>query len=304
MSLQQPIQEQSTPADRTPASVFEYQRAETWEDAVELLGIWDGEAKILAGGQSLIPMLNLRLAFPEALIDINPIAAVEPHLDEGHLVIDANTRHSAVAKSPLVRTHAPLLAHAIQFIGNVRVRNRGTLGGSLAHADPTAEIPAVILALGGDVIVLGPNGRRTIPADDFFVTYLTTAIEADELIVGVRIPVADDARWAFHEVVRRYSDFATVSVTAVARPGEGAPDLRVVLGGVADRPFLVDRELLAPALSAPGDAVRARETSDAIAYSLDPESDLHASADYRRRLVSVHTRRLLHEVLGGEGDPA
>lgn len=287
------------PSDRTPASAFEYQRAETWEDAVELLGIWDGEAKILAGGQSLIPMLNLRLAFPEALIDINPISAAEPHLDGGHLVIDANMRHSAVAKSPLVRKYAPLLAHAIQFIGNVRVRNRGTFGGSLAHADPTAEIPAVTLALGGEVVVLGPKGKRTVSADDFFVTYLTTAIEPDELVVGVRLPVAEDARWGFHEVVRRYSDFATVSVTAVARPGANSPDLRVVLGGVADRPIVVDPDLLEPATNAPGDVVRAREAADAVAFSLDPDSDLHATATYRRRLVSVHTRRLLHEVLAG-----
>lgn len=286
-------------------TIFEYQRAETWADAVELLGIWQGEAKILAGGQSLIPMLNLRLTFPGALIDVNPIAAADPHVENGQLVIDANTRHRAVATSPLVRSHAPLLAHAIRFVGNVRVRNRGTFGGSLAHADPTAEIAAVALALGGEVIALGPQGERTIPADDFFVTYLTTAIGPNEVVVGARLPVADDARWGFHEVVRRYSDFATVSVTAVARPSAGGPpDLRVVLGGVADRPVLVPRELLEPALNAPGDPERARESAEAIAASLDPETDLHATADYRRRLVAVHTRRLLQQVLGDEGGAA
>jgi CO/xanthine dehydrogenase FAD-binding subunit len=293
------------PVGRTPVSIFEYQRAETWADAVELLGIWQGEAKILAGGQSLIPMLNLRLTFPGALVDVNPIAAADPRVENGQLVIDANTRHRAVAASPVVRTHAPLLAHAIQFVGNVRVRNRGTFGGSLAHADPTAEIAAVALALGGEIIALGPQGERAIPVDDFFITYLTTAIEPEEVVVGARLPVADDARWAFHEVVRRYSDFATVSVTALARPTAGGPpDLRVVLGGVADRPLVVAHELLEPALNAPGDPDRARETAEAIAQSLDPETDLHATADYRRRLVAVHARRLLQQVLGEEGGAA
>jgi CO/xanthine dehydrogenase FAD-binding subunit len=293
------------PEGRTPATIFEYQRAQTWADAVELLGIWDGEAKILAGGQSLIPMLNLRLAFPGALIDVNPITAAEPRVQDGRLVIDANTRHRAVETSSAVRRYAPMLSHALQFVGNVRVRNRGTFGGSLAHADPTAEIAAVTLATGGDIVVLGPGGERAVPVDDFFVTYLTTAIEPDEVVTGARLSVADDARWGFEEVVRRYSDFATVSVSVVARPtSEGRTDLRVVLGGVADRPLLVDPELLEPAVNAPGDPDRARESADAIATSLDPDTDLHGTADYRRRLVAVHTRRLLLQVLDEEGSKA
>lgn len=298
-------QQDLPPADRTPASIFEYQRAETWADAVELLGIWDDEAKILAGGQSLIPMLNLRLTYPAALIDVNPIPAAEPRAADGHLVIDANTRHRTVGTAPAVRTHAPMLAHAVSFVGNVRVRNRGTFGGSLAHADPTGEIAAVTLALGGDIIVLGPGGERTIPVEDFFVTYLTTALEPGEVVTGARLRTAQNARWGFHEVVRRYSDFATVSVSALARPGGGRrPDLRVVLGGVADRPVVVGRELLGPALDAPGDPVRARESAEAVAASLDPPTDLHATAGYRRRLVAVHVRRLLQRVLGDEGGTA
>src|SRR3954453_19070690 len=212
---------------RTPATCFEYQRAESWADAGELLELWAGEAKIIAGGQSLVPMLNLRLAFPVALIDVNPVPAADPRVEGNHLVIDANTRHRVLTTSDAVRTHAPLLAHAVQFVGNVRVRNRGTFGGSLAHADPTAEIAATTLAMGGEVVALGPQGERTIPVDDFFITYLTTAIEPDEVVVGARIPVADDARWGFHEVVRRYSDFATVSVSVLARPDAtgGPPQL-------------------------------------------------------------------------------
>lgn len=300
------VQETVPPPRRTPPTIFEYQRAESWADAVELLGIWEGEAKILAGGQSLVPMLNLRLAFPGALIDVNPVSAQDPRVEDGHLVIDANTRHRVVATAEVVRANAPLLAHAVQFVGNVRVRNRGTFGGSLAHADPTAEIAAVTLAMGGEIVVLGPTGERRISADDFFVTYLTTAIEPDEVVIGARLPIADDARWGFHEVVRRYSDFATVSVSVLSRPAAagGQPDLRVVLGGVADRPVLVDRELLEAALAAPGDPDRARESAEAVAQSLEPDTDLHATADYRRRLVAVHTRRLLEQVLGQEGRTA
>jgi CO/xanthine dehydrogenase FAD-binding subunit len=302
MTVQQTV---PTPAGRTPASCFEYQRAESWADAVELLGLWQGEAKILAGGQSLIPMLNLRLAFPGALIDVNPIPAAEPRVEDGYLVIDANTRHRVLTTSEAVQTYAPMLAHAVQFVGNVRVRNRGTFGGSLAHADPTAEIAAITLAMGGEIVVQGPAGQRNIAAEDFFVTYLTTAMGPDEVVTGARLPVAGDARWGFHEVVRRYSDFATVSVSVLARPAAtGAPRLHVVLGGVADRPVLVGEDLLTPVLSDPGDPGRARESAEAIAASLDPETDLHATADYRRRLVAVHTRRLLERVLTEEGGAA
>jgi CO/xanthine dehydrogenase FAD-binding subunit len=297
MTVQQTM---PVPESRTPATCFEYQRAESWADAVELLELWDGEAKILAGGQSLVPMLNLRLAFPAALIDVNPIAAAGPRVEGDRLVIDANTRHRVLATSDAVRTHAPLLAHAVQFVGNVRVRNRGTFGGSLAHADPTAEIAAITLAMGGEIVVLGPAGERTIAADDFFVTYLTTATEPNEVVTGARLPVAGDARWGFHEVVRRYSDFATVSVSVVARPAQ----LRIVLGGVADRPVLVDQQLLEPALSEPGNPDRVRESAESIAASLDPDTDLHATADYRRRLVAVHTRRLLEQVLAEKGGAA
>jgi CO/xanthine dehydrogenase FAD-binding subunit len=291
------------PAGRTPATCFEYQRAESWADAVEMLELWGDEAKILAGGQSLIPMLNLRLAFPGALIDVNPVPAADPRVDGDNLVIDANTRHRVLTTSDAVRTHAPLLAHAVQFVGNVRVRNRGTFGGSLAHADPTAEIAAITLAMGGEVVVHGPAGARNIAAEDFFVTYLTTAMEPNEVVTGARLPVAGNARWGFHEVVRRFSDFATVSVSVLARPAAtGAPPrLRVVLGGVADRPVLIDQDLLEPVLSDPGDLARARESAEAIAASLDPETDLHATADHRRRLVAVHTRRLLVQVLTDEG---
>lgn len=297
-------QAQPAAPETTPATCFEYQRAETWEEAVEMLGLWEDEAKIIAGGQSLVPMLNLRLAFPGALIDVNPIGGADtPRMDGDHLVLPAMTRHQVLVTSPLVREHAPLLAHAVRFVGNVRVRNRGTVGGSLAHADPTAEIAAVVLAMGGRVSVLGPRGERTVDAADFFVTYLTTAVETDEVITEVRLPSASTSSWGFEEVVRRYSDFATVSVSVLASGvgSDGVDDLRVALGGVADRPVLVAPQLLAPVLESPGDPARARQVATAVADSLEPDSDLHGSADYRRRLVAVHLRRLLEQALR-EGD--
>jgi len=289
--------------ETTPATSFEYQRAETWQEAVKLLGLWEGEAKIIAGGQSLVPMLNLRLAFPAALIDVDPIGADAPRMDGDQLVLPAMTRHQVLVTSPLVREHAPLLAHAVRFVGNVRVRNRGTVGGSLAHADPTAEIAAVVLVMRGRVTVLGPRGERTVDAVDFFVTYLTTAVEADEVITEVRLPTASTCSWGFEEVVRRYSDFATVSVSVLASGvrSDGVDDLRVALGGVADRPVLVAPDLLTPIRESPGDLARARAVATAVADSLEPDSDLHGSADYRRRLVAVHTRRLLEHALR-EGD--
>jgi CO/xanthine dehydrogenase FAD-binding subunit len=291
-----------TPPGRTAATCFEYQRAESWADAVELLKLWDGEAKILAGGQSLIPMLNLRLAFPAALIDVNPIAAADPRVEDGHLVLDANTRHRTLMTSEVVRTHAPLLAHVVQFVGNVRVRNRGTFGGTLSHADPTAEIAAAVMAMGGEILVQGPAGVRSVAAHSFFITYLTTATEPDEVVVGARIPIGGAGRWAFHEVVRRYSDFATVSVAVMASTTpDGDQGVRVVLGGVADHPLLVEDAMLAPALADPGNPDRACESAETIAASLDPESDLHGTADYRRRLVAIHTRRLLQQVLTEQG---
>lgn len=291
--------------ERTPVTIFEYQRVSSWAEAVEHLSRWDGDARIIAGGQSLVPMVTLRLAAPAALIDVNAIEARPPFVENGFLTLDAMTRYKTLVSSDIVRTHAPLLAHATRFIGNVRVRNRGTLGGSLAHAEPTAEIGAVLLALEAEVVTLGPSGERTILIDDFLVSYLTTALEQDEVVTGARIPIAGNERWAFHEVVGRYADFATVSVTVVAKATDGGTsDLRVVLGGVADRPVLVDAELLRPVREAAKDARLINEAAQAIAASIDPNTDLHASASYRRTLVAVHTRRLLERVLGHEGGVA
>jgi carbon-monoxide dehydrogenase medium subunit len=284
------------------AAPFEYQTADCWEEAVELLQTWGEEGKVLAGGQSLVPMLNLRIARPGALIDINPIPAPDPALDDGTLVLHALTRHQALLRSPLVREHCPLLPAGVAHLGNVRVRARGTVGGSLSHADPTGEIPCVVLALDGRITARGPGGERTIAAGDFFETYLTTALEEGEILTEVRLPVRRPREgWAFQEMVRRASDFATVEVAATVRLAEGGAveEARVVLGGVADRPLLLGEETLAPLLDGgTGTEDELRAVGRAAADGVDPESDVHASGAYRKRLTEVLTRRTLAEAVG------
>lgn len=288
------------------STTFEYQVADCWEEAVELLALWGGEAKILAGGQSLVPMMNLRLTAPGALIDITPIKSDGPYVDGDDLVIPAMTKHADMLRSPLVRQHCPLLTQAISLVGNVRVRNRGTFGGSLAHADPTGEIPCSVLAAGGRITLQGPRGTRVVHAGDFFVTYLTTAAEPDEVVTEVRIPLrGSNTRWSFEEHVRRFSDFATVEVAVaadLAADGRTVDRLDVVLGGVADRPLSLDGDLLAPLVGAAVGADAVRRVAEGAAQCIDPESDVHASADYRRRLTRVLTERALTRALDAATD--
>ncbi len=291
--------------ERIEPTSFEFQRADSWDEAVELLRIWDGEAKIIAGGQSLVPMLNLRLTMPGALIDINDIGDEGgPRLEDGDdgpvVVVPALSTHTTVLGSSVIAEHCPMLLHAVGLVGNVRVRNRGTFGGSVAHADPTGEIPCCVLSMGGTVTLRGPQGTRTVPATEWFRTYLTTAAEPDELVTEVRIPSAAGAAWAFEEEVRRFSDFATVSVAVQTRPGVVPA---IVLGGVADRPVLVPEDVVDP-LSNPEAEILAA-VAESAARSVHPESDVHASAEHRRRLVRVLVRRALVHALrphGSTGD--
>lgn len=281
----------------TTAAPFEYQTADSWDEAVELVRIWGDGGKVLAGGQSLVPMLNLRIARPAALVDINPIPTPEPHVDSGMLVIPALTRHQELLRSPVVREHCPLLSAAVAHIGNVRVRARGTIGGSVSHADPTGEIPCVVTALGGQVVLLGPHGVRTVDAADFFVTYLTTAVDDGELVTEVRLPVrARGDGHAFDEKVRRASDFAMVEVAAsvhLADDGRTVDAASVVVGGVADKPHALDADVLASLVGGTGGAEELRAVGSAAADGVSPESDVHASGAYRKRLTDVLTRRTL-----------
>jgi CO/xanthine dehydrogenase FAD-binding subunit len=253
-------------------------------------------------------MLNLRLAHPELLIDINSADDRQPSVAGGMLRLPALTRHRVLLEHDLVRRHCPLLAAAVWHVGNVRVRNRGTVGGSLAHADPTSEIGSCALATGAQVIARGPGGERTVPASELFVSYWTTALAETEIITDVLIPAGRPRQgWSFQEMVRRTSDFAIVAVAALVELDERADTIaaaRVALAGVADRVMLADPGLLAgltgsalagsaPAGGGADDAAGA--VAARIAGSLDPADDVHASGEYRRRLVRVLTARALRE---------
>ena len=252
------------------------------------------EARILAGGQSLMPMLNLRLAHPELLIDINPADQRQPSValsnSGGLLRLPALTRHRVLLEHDLVRQHCPLLAEAVRHVGNVRVRNRGTIGGSLAHADPTSEIGCCALATGARVVARGPEGERTVPVSDLFAGYWATTLDTEEIITDVLIPIARPRQgWSFHEMVRRTSDFAIVAVGVIFNSAERTGELasaRVALAGVADRVVLADPELM----DTDPDEAAAR-----IAATLEPADDVHASAAYRRRLARVLTARALRQ---------
>jgi aerobic carbon-monoxide dehydrogenase medium subunit len=272
------------------APAFEYVAAGSYDEAVRLLAENGDEAKILAGGQSLMPMLNLRLAHPALLVDINPADDRPPTVSDQTLRLPALTRHRTLLEHDLVRRHCPLLADAIRYVGNVRVRNRGTIGGSLAHADHTSEIGCCALAAGARVIARGPAGDRTIPAGDLFAGYWTTTLDPAEIITDVLIPVARPRQgWSFHEMVRRTSDFAIVAVAATVNLAERTGAIAaatIALAGVAERAVLADPALVD---SDPD------ETAARIAEGLDPPDDVHASGAYRRRVARVLTARALRE---------
>jgi aerobic carbon-monoxide dehydrogenase medium subunit len=281
------------------AVAFDHLAVDSYPEAVAGLAEYGDEAKVLAGGQSLMPMLNLRLVRPAVLIDITAADRREPAVTDGLLRLPALTRHRDLLEHPLIQRHCPLLPAAVWHIGNVRVRNRGTIGGSLAHADPTSELGACALVLGAQVVVSGADGERTLTADELFVTYLTTALTETEIITDVLIPAAGPRQgWSFHEMVRRTSDFAIVAAAAWLElaPDSGAiAAVRVALAGVADRVLLVPAGLLAPLLgSAPGEAEFAGAAA-AVADATEPGSDVHATAEYRQRLAAVLTARALRD---------
>jgi aerobic carbon-monoxide dehydrogenase medium subunit len=282
------------------APAFDYVAADSYDEAVRLLAAHGDEAKVLAGGQSLMPMLNLRLARPALLIDINPADDRQPTLDQadGMLRLPALTRHRVLLEHDLVRRGCPLLAGAVRHVGNVRVRNRGTIGGSLAHADPTSEIGCCALAAGAEVVTRGPDGDRTVPAGDLFAGYWATTLAESEVITDVLVPAARPGQgWSFQEMVRRTSDFAIVAVAAtvyLAERSVAIASATIALAGVADRVVLADPDVAGLTGSATTD-----EALDAaagrIAGRLEPPDDVHASGAYRRRLARVLVARALRE---------
>ncbi len=269
---------------------FAYQRARSLDEAVALLG--EKDARLLAGGQSLIATLNMRLSAPALLIDVNGIGGLDKvALKGGTLEIGALTRHAAAERSELVAKHAPLIARAMPHIGHIAIRNRGTLGGSIAFADPAAELPACLLALDGEVEATGPNGKRSIKAQDFFKGLFETALGPQDVLTAIRIPATGkDTRTGFAELARRHGDYAIVGLAASARAdGEGLADVRLAFFGVGATPVRAKR---AEAALAGGNVDAA-----VAALDLDPPDDVQASGAVKKHLAGVLLRRVAKQLM-------
>lgn len=276
-------------------NAFDYVRPASVDDAVAALTEAGDDAKIITGGQSLLPLLRVRLANPSVLVDCGRIDQMRGVSDEGDsLLIGAATTHHDVMHSPLVKEHAGLLAAATATVADPQIRHRGTFGGSLAHADPAGDLPSVALALDCVMVAAGPNGRREIPAGQFFIDYFTPALEWDEVLVAVRVPKLDaDAGWGFHyeKFHRTAQSWAMVGVAAAVRRSNGSiAEARIGLTNMGPTP------LRAPATEAA--LAGAAATADAVAQAAaqaaqgtSPTSELHAQADYREHLARVLTKR-------------
>ncbi len=280
-------------------AAFTYVRADSAEEALAALAAHGDDAKLLAGGQSLIPMMNLRLAQPEVLVDIGrarDLEGIAHH--EGGLRIGATTRQAALLASQAALAHAPLIAGAMRYVSHPAIRSRGTVGGTLAHADPAAELPAVMVALDATMTVRGPAGIRAVPASEFFVTHLTTSMEEGELLSEVLVPApatAGNVRDVFLEVTRRHGDYALVAVATrlILDPSGSVVHARIVLCGVGDVPvraIAAEQRLLG---QRPGDDAIVREAGQLAAAPLTPPSSLHASSQYRQEVAAVLVSRAI-----------
>ena len=276
---------------------FAYHRPASVDEALALLAKHGGEAKPLAGGQSLIPAMNFRLALPAVLVDLNRIATLAGIRSGADGVrIGAMTRQRAVERDATVTQHVPLLAEALPHIAHPQIRTRGTVGGSLAHADPAAELPAVMVALGATFELHSPRGKRLVAAEAFYTGLFTTALAPDELLVEIAIPRAASRRGsAFAEVSRRHGDYALAGVAAVVALDDAGRcrDARIALLSVGDGPVLARKAAKAITGEEPTvDAIQGAADA-AASKDVDPPGDIHASAAYRRQLVSVLVRRTL-----------
>jgi carbon-monoxide dehydrogenase medium subunit len=268
-------------------AAFDYVRAGSAAEAISLIGEHGDEAKFLAGGHSLLPLMKLRLAQPSVLVDIGRVTDLSYIRDAGdHIAIGALTRHMDVEKSPLLAEHAPLLANAASYVGDPQVRHRGTIGGSIAHADPASDLPATTLALGATYVVQGPNGTREIAAGDFYQGFLESALNADEMLTEIRVPKMNGAGWSFQKFNRRAQDWAIVGVAAWRRNGDSG----VALVNMGSTPVL--------ATSVSGALAQGASIADAAqlaAEEAEPQHDLNASTEYRVHLAKVLVRRALEQ---------
>lgn len=283
-------------------AVLDYHKATSVSDALQALVEADGgDGKVLAGGQSLVPMLNMRLARPSVLVDINGLNELDYIRQDGDvLAIGALTRNRRVEHSVDVKSWSPLLAEAMKFVGHATIRNRGTIGGSVAHADPAAEVPAVLCALDADIVVTGRGGDRTVAANEFFHGFLTTAVEADELLTEIRIPrLPQRTGHAVEELARRHGDFAIAAVFAAVTLGSDGRcgDARIALAGTNPTP--VRARTAEAILTGGGDLTAELIQRSAQAASTDTasSSDIHAPAEYRLDMARVLTRRVLERAV-------
>ncbi len=271
-------------------AAFDYVRADSADGAIAALGEHGDEAKLLAGGHSLIPLMKLRLAAPSVLIDIGRLSDLSYVRDGGdHVAVGGLTRHRDLETSDLLGTEAPLLRHAAGQVGDPQVRHRGTIGGSIAHGDPASDLPAVLLALRATLVARGPSGERTIAVDDFFTGFLETALEPTELLTEIRVPKASGVGWSFQKLNRRAQDWAIVGV---ACQGAG-PDAGIGLVNMGSVPL---RAAAAEAALAGG--ASAADAAAAADQGTEPSADLNASADFRRHLARVLVGRALAEAAG------
>jgi aerobic carbon-monoxide dehydrogenase medium subunit len=265
---------------------FDYVRAGSTEEAIALLGEHGDEAKLIAGGHSLLPLMKLRLAIPAVLVDIGRVPGLSYIEERGdEVAIGALARHHDLETSALLKDQVPLLAYTAHQVGDPQVRHRGTLGGTLAHGDPASDLPAAVLALGGTLVAQGPNGRREIAAPDFFQGFLETALGADELLVEIRVPKVAGAGWSFQKFNRRAQDWAIVGVAAVVNGTTGIALIN--MGSTPIRAAAVEDALRSGA--------SASEAATAADQGTDPPSDINASSEYRRHLATVLVRRALEE---------
>lgn len=288
-----------------PAS-FDYVRAESAEHAVQVLAGAGGDGKIIAGGQSLMPMMNFRLVKPSVLVDINRIPGLDAvQLRGGKLVLGALVRHRTTATDELIIKHVPVLHHAMKHVAHLTIRNRGTFCGSVCHADPAAEMPMMSLLLNGVVHILCPRGERTLAAQDFFVGSLVTALEPDELVTEIEIDTLPPGTgWGFEEFARRHGDYALAAAAVTMQRQDGvASHVRIAMMGVGEMPMRASR-IEAMLEGRKVDARLIGETVEALRAELEPNSDLNASADYRRHLAGALARRAISDAWARAGKGA
>ena len=275
---------------------FDYEVAESVDNAVELLGQHGEDAKLLAGGHSLLPIMKLRLATPSVLIDLGRVEELKYVRDEGDTIaIGAMTRHCDVERNSVLREQCGLLAFTAGLVGDPQVRHRGTIGGSIAHGDPASDLPSTLLALDAELVARGPGGERAIPAGEFFQDYLQTVLEPGEVLTEIRVPKLGDAGWSYQKFNHRAQDWATVGVAAVVEKSDGnIGTARISLTNMGSTPLrasAVEGALSGTSLDGIAEATEAADEGT------NPASDIAASAEYRRHLARVLTRRAVEEAM-------